>query len=99
MEKDLKTEKERLINEVANLISNPKYLADIGKHFANPEYLSEVRRVFKSFLENGYNKEKMIKDLGEYMLKLRAEGRDNEEDLVLEALSFLDGWGGPNSQL
>lgn len=91
--------KEKLINEIILLISNPEYVADIKRNFTNHEYLTKVHGVLKSFLDIGYPEEQMLSDIGEYRLKLQKGDKEAEEELVVEAITFLEGWCAPEWSL
>lgn len=88
-----------LIREINNLIAKPEYLSDINNGLSNPKYLDEVHALLKSFLDKGYGVEKMTSDLGKYMLELRSQKKDGEEELILEAVTFLEGHCAPEWSL
>jgi hypothetical protein len=62
--------------------------------------LSALRSVVADALrENGGNYARVTRDLEQLRLVLRDEGRDDDEDTVLEVLSYLVGWSGPKLRL
>jgi hypothetical protein len=81
-----KMAKEKLINAITGCFDSQKPLEDI-------------HRILESLLQAGYEKARMIADLEEYRMGLQSEGKQREEDLVLDGLDFLTGWVGPEKQL
>lgn len=60
--------------------------------------LLALREVAADALQE-YGRKQVIKDLEQLRLVLRDEGRDADEDTVLEVLSYLVGWSGPKLRL
>jgi hypothetical protein len=52
---------------------------------------TEIRRL----LSDGWNRQQLLAMLEEIRESLRAQGRDNDEDVVLEVMDFLAGWAAP----
>lgn len=80
-----------LITQINKIISKPEYLKDIKQGIANQLYLDEVHVLLKTFVDKGSSSKELSDSLGEYMLHLRSEGKTDEEDLIIEAMTFLEG--------
>lgn len=64
------------------------------------EPLAALRSVVaESLRENGGDYGRVVEDLEQLRLVLQDEGRDEDEDTVLEVLSYLVGWCGPRLRL
>jgi len=63
----------------------------------NPDL--EMRKLFIELLKEGYNRKQLDDDVTEYMLFLRKEGRERDEDWVLEAGTYLDGYCAPHMRI
>lgn len=55
-----------------------------------------VRQLHK---QSGKDRQEILDELEEYRNLLRAQGRDAEEDVVLEVMDFLVGWSSPHVSL
>ena len=99
MEKSDRYLEKDFMDEINILISNEKYISDIKNNIANDEYLTKVHSLMKNYLDKGYEYQKMHEYLSTYMLKLREQNKEDEEDLILEAITFLDGWCAPEKSL
>lgn len=58
-----------------------------------------MRELFIKLLAEGYDRKQLEDDVTEYMLFLRKEGREKDEDWVLEAITYLVGWCAPNMKI
>jgi hypothetical protein len=50
-------------------------------------------------IRRGETREELIDELTAAMLASRADGREREEDILLDALDWLAGWTGPGNGL
>ena len=48
-------------------------------------------------LQEGYDRQALTEELQDFMLALRAQGRDGQEDIVLDVLDRLTGWASPGA--
>ena len=58
-----------------------------------------LREVVRRFLDQGYDRQALAEDLESFRDRLRAEGREADEDIVLEVMDFLAGWCSPHMAL
>ncbi|WKZ26177.1 MAG: hypothetical protein QY304_02105 [Candidatus Paceibacterota bacterium] len=59
----------------------------------------KMRELFIKILKEGYDRKQLESDVTEYMLFLRKEGREKDEDWVLEALDYLTGFCSPHMKI
>lgn len=59
----------------------------------------EMRELFIKLLKGGYDRKQLESDVTEYMLFLRKEGREKDEDWVLEAMTYLIGYCAPHMKI
>jgi len=59
----------------------------------------EVRKLLKIMIAQGYEREKLVQELIDFALKLRAENREQDDDLILEMVDFLTGWCSPHMKM
>lgn len=52
----------------------------------------EIRNLLKTMIAQGYEREKLVQELINFALRLRAENREKDDDLILEMVDFLTGW-------
>ena len=50
-------------------------------------------------LDAGTTHENLYEELSDYMLKLRSQGREEDEDRIADATDYLVGWCGPHRSL
>lgn len=55
-----------------------------------------LRNTVIDLLKAGCERKEVIESLTEYFLLLRKEGRDSDEDLVLDLLDQMTGWSNPD---
>jgi hypothetical protein len=58
-----------------------------------------LRQLAQDRLATGAQKEQLEQELGDLVLELREEGRDADEDVVLDVLDMLTGWSHPSMKL
>ena len=63
----------------------------------NPDL--EMRKLFIELLKEGYDRKKIEEDVSDYMLFLRKEGRERDENGVLEAITYLAGYCAPHMRI
>ena len=80
-------------------ITRDELINEINSYFNSSDYLFKVHALLKKFLDNGYSWEIMHKNLEDYMFQLREQNKEDEEDFILDALGFLDGWCNPEMSL
>jgi len=56
----------------------------------------ELRKLLKTMVAQGYERKKLIQELTDFALELRAANRENDEDLIFDMLDFLTGWCSPH---
>jgi len=57
--------------------------------------LEELRNRIQAMVSQGYEREKLVQELTDFALDLRAVNRERDEDLITEVLDFLIGWCSP----
>lgn len=66
---------------------------------ASREPLWELRSVVRGLLADGHDRERVLDDLDRFRDGLRATGRDQDEDTVLDVMDFVVGWCSPHVRL
>lgn len=61
--------------------------------------LEELRNRVQAMVRQGYEREKLIQELTDFALDLRAVNRERDEDLITDVLDFLTGWCSPNMKI
>jgi len=61
--------------------------------------LHALRKELRSVLDEGWNREALLRQLESDRELLRAEGRSGDEDVLFEAMDFLTGWASPHMKL
>ncbi len=80
-------------------LTKKELLENLSACFHHPDPFASMYGVLKVFLVRGYNREQMKNDLTKYMLLLREQQKEREEDLILEVFSCLVDWCGPHAKL
>jgi len=52
-------------------------------------------KVVAELAENGDDRDRVVADLEQLRAALRDEGRDDDEDIVLDVIGMVVGWSGP----
>ncbi len=58
-----------------------------------------LRELVERLLEQDYDRQKLAAGLESFRDRLRAEGGEGDEDIVLEVMDFLAGWCSPHMAL
>ena len=58
-----------------------------------------LRDLAHEALSEGYSREELIEDFEHVRLELHEEGRDSQEDAVMDVLDFLYGWSANHMKL
>ncbi len=61
--------------------------------------LQALRSEIRSLLDEGWSREALLRQLESDRDVVRAEGRSDDEDVLLEAMDFLSGWASPQMKL
>lgn len=61
--------------------------------------LEKLRNRIQAMVSQGYDREKLIQELTDFALDLRAVNRERDEDLITDVLDFLTGWCSPNMKI
>jgi hypothetical protein len=72
---------------------------DVERALGQREPLGALRDVVKNLLESGIDRDVVIERMEGWRRRLRSEGRDAEEDTVLEVMDLVVGFSGPDSRL
>jgi Asp-tRNA(Asn)/Glu-tRNA(Gln) amidotransferase A subunit family amidase len=72
---------------------------DFYRALASEKPLERLRRAVARELEVGVPRERLIAQLEDLRADLRASGREDDEDVVLEVMDFLTGWSSPHMRL
>lgn len=59
----------------------------------------DLRNLLKTMISQGYDREQLVEELIDFALKLRAENREKDDDLLLEMVDFLTGWCSPSMKI
>jgi hypothetical protein len=70
-----------------------------GEALRSAEPMWELRGVVRGLLAQGYNRDELLEDLTRLHFDLRAAGREDDEDVVLEVMDFLVGWSSTQMKL
>jgi hypothetical protein len=66
---------------------------------ASENALESLRETVRRELESGVTRERLIDQLEDLRADLRASGREDDEDVVLEVMDLLTGWSSPHVRL
>jgi len=72
---------------------------DFYAALASEKPLEELRRSVAGELGAGVPRAQLIAQLEDLRADLRASGREDDEDVVLEVMDFLTGWSSPHMRL
>jgi hypothetical protein len=56
-------------------------------------------KVVAELAENGDDRDRVVADLEQLRAVLREEGRDDDEEIVLEVIGMILGWSGPRVRI
>jgi hypothetical protein len=63
------------------------------------EPLREVRILAEQLLHDGFPRAAVLEQFEQARQGLRDQGKEKEEDLLLEVMDFIDGWCSPHMKL
>ncbi|MGH3112273.1 MAG: hypothetical protein ACRDOP_02265 [Gaiellaceae bacterium] len=72
---------------------------DFYAALASEKPLERLRRAVARELDAGVPRERLVAQLKDLRADLRASGREDDEDVVLEVMDFLTGWSSPHMRL
>jgi hypothetical protein len=72
---------------------------DFYAALASEQPLERLRRTVARELESGVPRERLVAQLEDLRADLQANGREDDEDVVLEVMDFLTGWSSPHMRL
>lgn len=61
--------------------------------------LWELRVILRGLLADGHDRSSLVDDLNHMREALRLSGREDEENVVLDVMDFVDGWSAPHVSL
>jgi hypothetical protein len=65
-----------------------------------PDPFGQLREVVRGLLVAGHEREALLNELQAYVVdELRPDGRDEDEDVILDVMDCLVGWCGPDMRL
>jgi DNA-binding response OmpR family regulator len=64
-----------------------------------PNSLDELRSMVDALLRQGQSRDTVLALLEQSRRQLNSEGRDAEEDVVMDVMDFLTGWCSPHMKL
>ncbi len=71
---------------------------DEALHSTDP--FGQLREVVRGLLAEGHEYDALYAELQHYVVEeLRAAGREDDEDVVLDVMDYLTGWCGPDAEL
>lgn len=85
--------------EKSKLIDKEVLVGIIKKHFSDEDPDGKIHKELKSLIQNGYDRDDIKKKVEEYLNELRNQGNETEEEIILNVMSFFDGWSHSNWQL
>jgi hypothetical protein len=59
----------------------------------------DLRAAVAGLISEGADREEIRAELEAWRAELREQGRDEDEDVVLEVLDFLTGWSSPHMKI
>ncbi len=69
-------------------------------HSSRPGTFSlEVRELSRTLLSEGHTREELLDAYEQVVLTLREEGREEQEDDLLEVMAELEGWCAPHARI
>ncbi len=71
----------------------------IQQALASPEPLTQLRFLVRELQTQGQDQAAILALFEQARQQLRQEGRDREEDVLLEVMDFLAGWCSPHMSL
>lgn len=66
---------------------------------ASADPVLNLRELVKRLLDRPTTREEITDALESYRISLRDQGRDTDEDVVLEVMDALSGWTSPHAKL
>lgn len=75
-----------------NKITKKELVESINTLFSKADPVSEIHTMLKDLLNHGNDKELVQSYLGEYRLELQREGKEKEEEVIVDVLTFFIGW-------
>ena len=58
-----------------------------------------LRTVVQALIEQGHERPSIERELEDFRIRLQQEGRDQDEDIVLDVMDFLVGWCSPHMKV
>ncbi len=65
----------------------------------SPDPLAALRNLVRSLSSEGYEKGTVFKAFEEFRSRLREAGREDDEDVVMDAMDMLVGWCAQHARL
>lgn len=72
---------------------------DFYAALASEQPLERLRRTVARELEAGVPRERLVAQFEDLRADLRASGREDDEEVVLEVMDFLTEWSSPHTRL
>jgi hypothetical protein len=71
----------------------------IQEALAGPDSLNKLLLLVKKLQSQGVSNDSILQLFEQVRQQLRAQGREQEEDLIMEVMDFLVGWCSPHMKL
>lgn len=81
------------------VISERDFIKKINFYFSTEDPVKEIHSELKKMINIGYNRNYLYKLLCKYRIYLQNEKRWEEEDIIVNVLTFFVGWCTPDWKL
>ena len=78
---------------------NNRHVELFERSFDSFEPIAELRGVIRASLAHGYDRQRLIDELSDYLSQLGAAKREADWEVVYDVLSFFEGWCHPSFKL
>src|SRR5439155_13223602 len=69
--------------------------AALGQALQSDEPLQKARSLAQQLVNSGQSKQKILEQFEQSRQRLRKEGKEREEDVLLDVMDFIEGWCSP----
>jgi hypothetical protein len=69
------------------------------KALESEQPLEEFRSIVRDLLAHGRSRDSIVSELEQLRSTLRAEGREEDEETILDVLDAVEGWCSPHTKI